>query len=397
MPKNKHILLLSPQPFFQARGTPINVREMLYALSESGYNISLLCYPFGEDIPLPNVTIIRSPKPFFINNIKIGPSIGKIILDVFFLFKALSLSFKNNYSLYHGIEEAGLMAGILGIVTRKPYIVDVDSAMAQQLEESGFITSKSILRCFEILESLFFKRAAKVITVCKALSDEVLRLCPTAKISQIEDFPLDYPSDEKQEYILREKFNIPENKKIVLYGGNFEPYQGVDLLINSVALLKDDLDFNIHLVLVGGSKAHIAHYKDLSYSKGIKDNITFTGQVDSSLMGQIHAQADVLVSPRLIGTNTPLKIYSYMQSEKPIVATNIYSHTQVLDDSAAFLAAPEEKDFSLALKKAASISEVDTKVAKKKAERSKFLAETKYSRLHFREAICKTYKEVFNL
>jgi glycosyltransferase involved in cell wall biosynthesis len=51
--------------------------------------------------------------------------------------------------------------------------------------------------------------------------------------------------------------------------------------------------------------------------------------------------ADVLVTTRSTGTNTPLKIYQYLRAGKPIVATNIHSHTQVLNDSCSELVSPE--------------------------------------------------------
>ena len=50
--------------------------------------------------------------------------------------------------------------------------------------------------------------------------------------------------------------------------------------------------------------------------------------------------ADVLVSPRSRGTNTPLKIYQYLRSGRPIVATRLLTHTQVLSDEIAILTAP---------------------------------------------------------
>ena len=46
-------------------------------------------------------------------------------------------------------------------------------------------------------------------------------------------------------------------------------------------------------------------------------------------------QADILVSPRTKGVNTPMKIYSYLGAGVPIVATDIPSHTQVLNDANA--------------------------------------------------------------
>ena len=51
----------------------------------------------------------------------------------------------------------------------------------------------------------------------------------------------------------------------------------------------------------------------------------------------------MLVSPRSRGKNTPLKIYQYLRAGRPIVATDLLTHTQVLDATVAGLtdATPE--------------------------------------------------------
>ena len=49
----------------------------------------------------------------------------------------------------------------------------------------------------------------------------------------------------------------------------------------------------------------------------------------------------MLVSPRLKGLNTPMKIYSYLDSGSAVLATRLRTHTQVLDDSVAYLVDPE--------------------------------------------------------
>src|SRR5207247_2463913 len=56
--------------------------------------------------------------------------------------------------------------------------------------------------------------------------------------------------------------------------------------------------------------------------------------------------ADVLVSPRSRGTHTPLKIYQYMRSGKPIVATRLLTHTQVLSDQTAILTGVAPREFA---------------------------------------------------
>jgi glycosyltransferase involved in cell wall biosynthesis len=62
--------------------------------------------------------------------------------------------------------------------------------------------------------------------------------------------------------------------------------------------------------------------------------------------------ADALVSPRIRGTNTPLKIYAYLRSGVPIVATRLWTHTQVLDDRVAILTDADPESFGRGIVKA---------------------------------------------
>ena len=82
---------------------------------------------------------------------------------------------------------------------------------------------------------------------------------------------------------------------------------------------------------------------------GLKDKVQFLGPRPVSDLGGYLAQADVLVSPRLMGNNTPMKIYSYLDSGVPILATRLPTHTQVLDDSIACLAPPVPAEFGKAM------------------------------------------------
>jgi glycosyltransferase involved in cell wall biosynthesis len=83
-----------------------------------------------------------------------------------------------------------------------------------------------------------------------------------------------------------------------------------------------------------------------------------------------------LVSPRSDGTNTPLKIYEYLYSGIPMVATDIYSHTQVLDNEVAFLANPEPEDMARGILTALTSEEESRRVVKNACR----LYEKKYSR-----------------
>ncbi len=110
---NREILLISPQPFFQWRGSPIRVRFVLKSLSESGHAVDLLTLPFGEDEQIANVRIIRAPNLFRARRIAIGPSPLKLGFDLILFCKAAALLRRRRYDLIHGIEEAGFIALLL--------------------------------------------------------------------------------------------------------------------------------------------------------------------------------------------------------------------------------------------------------------------------------------------
>ena len=82
----KKVLLISPQPFFQWRGSPIRVGFNAMALVENGYAVDLLTLPIGDEREIKGVRVIRVANPLGVKNIPIGPSPHKIICDILLLF-----------------------------------------------------------------------------------------------------------------------------------------------------------------------------------------------------------------------------------------------------------------------------------------------------------------------
>jgi glycosyltransferase involved in cell wall biosynthesis len=113
-------------------------------------------------------------------------------------------------------------------------------------------------------------------------------------------------------------------------------------------------------------------------------------------MGSYMAMASVLLSPRLQGSNTPLKIYTYMAAGKPIVATSILSHTQVLSDVSAYLAPPSVDEFSLALCAALETNVEALTARQNRTATALKLIETRYNRRIFAQAIANLYSELLS-
>jgi glycosyltransferase involved in cell wall biosynthesis len=138
---------------------------------------------------------------------------------------------------------------------------------------------------------------------------------------------------------------LPQGKRFVVYAGTLEPYQGIDILIKAfkqvVSKTKD-----AHLIIVGGDNAQVEFYSNFAETLGLSGKTLLTGRVSQILAKHYCKLASVLVSPRSEGTNTPLKIYEQLASGIPLVATNIYSHTQVLNGDVAFLVEPNPNEMA---------------------------------------------------
>lgn len=328
-----NIFFLAPHPFFQNRGTPIAVKLMLETLSAEGHRIKVLTYPEGEDVIINNCEIIRlSPLPG-VKNVKPGPSWKKIIYDIFMFFKARRLIDQHKFDLIHAVEESVFIAKYLNKYFGVPYIYDMDSSLPQQIAEK-FSFISFILPILDKLEKFAVKGSIGVIPVCKSIEDTVKKYDPNKLIQRLEDISL-IPSEHIEGMNKSQKIEM--DSPVLMYVGNLEKYQGIDLLLESFQIVSKKVP-EAHLVIIGGSENDINFYKDVSSKLGIADKIVFLGPRPISDLPVYFAQADILVSPRIKGYNTPMKIYSYLDSGKAVLATRLQTHTQVLDDEIAYLA-----------------------------------------------------------
>ena len=181
------------------------------------------------------------------------------------------------------------------------------------------------------------------------------------------------PAEQKE--LDGKALDVPPNRRIIVYAGTLEPYQGIDLLLESFAEMRKSLD-GVFLLIVGGQAEQVAAYKKMAQSLGLNEDCKFTGRVPQQEAKAYCAIADVQVSPRTSGTNTPLKVYEQLANGIPLVATHIYSHTQVLNESVAILVEPERRAMAEGLIQALS----DRDDTNKRLLAAKDLYDEKYSR-----------------
>jgi glycosyltransferase involved in cell wall biosynthesis len=376
------ILFLAPQPFFEVRGTPLAVLAMIRALTEAGHEVDLLVYPQGRDVRAPRLRLSRSLW-LPVGRVKAGPSLAKLVLDVPFVVQAAWRILWGRYDVVHAVEEAAYLLAPVARLRGVPLIADLDSSIPDQLRESGFATRGPLLWAAQALERYALRRAAAVVTVCRSLSDGVRRRAPDARIFQIEDPPLvDAKSLPPAEAVaaLRTDLGLAPGP-VAFYSGNFEPYQGVELLVAASALIPE-----LQVVFMGGEPRQIEAMRGQASRTG--GHCVFAGKRPPEELAAFLALADVVVSPRSQGVNTPFKIYTYLASGRPLVATRILTHTQLLDDSLAFLVDVSAEGVAAGLRAALAAPAE----ARERALRGVALVEREYSEARYAEKVRAAYE-----
>ena len=172
---------------------------------------------------------------------------------------------------------------------------------------------------------------------------------------------------------LAERYAI-NGHRVILYAGTFEAYQGLELLVDAAGEIVRTHK-NVRFLCVGGNEAQVGRMKALSYQRGVSEYFIFPGTVPPEEVQSLFGIASILMSPRISGTNTPLKIYSYLRSGVPIIATNIRSHTQVLTNDVALLVEPQSQSISSGILRLLE----DARFGAQLAESALRLAEKSYS------------------
>jgi len=388
--KKLKILMIAPQPFFSARGTPFSVLHRMRALIETGYSIDLVTYPFGEDIEMEGLKIVRSHSLPFIKKIKIGPSIPKIFLDIRLYFSTVKMLRNNKYDILHSHEEAAFFCVRLAKKHSLIHIYDMHSSLPQQLSNFKSFNIGILFSIFEHLENYVLRTCDGVITICDDLAKIVHEKCPKKPHKMIENIGEDSKVFKAVDEDIINNLSL-KDKKILLYTGTFEAYQGIDLLLESIVhVAKKGID--TVLILVGGTPEQVKHYKAMSRQLGIENVVRYVGTVHPSRIPNFLKLADVIVSPRSRGTNTPLKIYGYMRTGVPLVATDRYTHTQILNKNVAELVSPDAESIAEGINRVLT----DNNYAKKISDNAKQFATENFSDEKYIEMVATFYADVLD-
>jgi glycosyltransferase involved in cell wall biosynthesis len=212
----------------------------------------------------------------------------------------------------------------------------------------------------------YWKKCYRIVTISGGLKKELVKLgIPDKKILvapdgvDLGDFE-NITSDKKE---LRGDLNLPLDKNIIMYTGHLYGWKGTQVLAESAKYLSNQE----MIVFVGGTEKDIKEFK-----KENKDNriISIIGRKPRSDIPKYLKAADVLVLPNSGRSDisrlytSPLKLFEYMASNTSIVASNLPSIKEILNNNNSVLVkADNSKDLAGGIKKVLQNKDFANKIA----------------------------------
>lgn len=187
-----------------------------------------------------------------------------------------------------------------------------------------FSKSSMIYKYFRKKEKKLYKISDYIGCMSKANVDYIINNNEYIDSRKVEIFPnsiepinLDISSDEKK--FIKQKYDLPIDKKIFLYGGNLGKPQGVEFLLKCIKSVKD-IDDIFFLIIGNGTE----YDKIVRLKKGLGlDNLKIMKRLEKEEFDKVAASSDIGIlslDHRFTIPNYPSRLLTYMQVNLPVLA-----------------------------------------------------------------------------
>ena len=346
--------------FFADYGAHVRILEEVTILQKQGHNVTILAYPNGRDID--GIDTKRCWGVPFNYRVIVGSSRHKIYLDVLLAGMSLWHVLRRRPDVIHAhLHEGSLIGWVLSKVTGAPLVFDFQGSLTAEMIDHNFLKPRSVFyKLLRWLETRINHAADVVLTssthAARLLVEQfkvpAIKVYPTPDCVNADTFnPANFPDAELD--ALRQQLKLPAGKKIIVYLGVLAPYQGVNKLMESLTLLKQERD-DFHLLLMG--YPGVPQYKELAAGLGLQNQITFTDKIPYQDAPRYLALGDIATAPKMSATEGSGKILNYMSIALPTVAFNTPVSREFLGDGGIFATEMTGQALAVALNRALDLS-----------------------------------------
>lgn len=223
------------------------------------------------------------------------------------------------------------------------YTVDLDnySSSFLPLAQKQLYSEMHGSKPYTIEQRFLFRRVEGIIAINSLIVRELQeRFSKTRARFIVEpngiDLSVFYPRDKAE---ARRRLGLPHDKKIALYAGRFFAWKGLEIMPQTARI-----DDTVLWYMVGGTKEEFEHLTHESAPA----NMVFVGVQSHDQIPWWLAAADALV---VLGTKrdiqsyrytSPMKLFEYLLSGRPIVASKTPALEQIVSDREVFFYEPDD-------------------------------------------------------
>lgn len=336
--------MLAPTPYFADRGCHVRIYEEARALRQAGHDVRIVTYGLGRDMP--GVPTVRIPSVPWYAKLEAGPSLHKIYLDALLLYKAAMVVPEFRPDLIHAhLHEGAAIGYLLKRLAGVPLLFDYQGSLTGECIDHGFFSGSSrAAGMFRRVENAINRGADAIITSSGSAADDLvsLRGIPAERVQPLldaVDTGLFIPEAPEG---LRASLGYSPDTVVVAYLGLLNRYQGTDLLLDSIGLLKSQ-GVQAQFLIMGYPDGH---YRDEAARRGLEHMVRFTGRVDYKDAPGLLAAADIAVTPKLSPTEANGKLYNYMACALPVVSFDNPVNREVLGEAGIYARPADARDLA---------------------------------------------------
>ena len=187
------------------------------------------------------------------------------------------------------------------------------------------------------LTRYFLKGSTGSVTLCEAVSKDLLDLQPDARYTVIQHPLYSHFGERKDRFQTEERLGLEHGKKNILFFGLIRTYKGLDILLEAFGMLPEDYQ----LVVAGEPYGSFDKYQEIIDRLPGKDRIHLNLKyIKDSEVSDWFSVADLAVLPYRSATQSGISSVSY-HFEVPMIVTDVGGLKETIGDRGTGLVAPE--------------------------------------------------------